>query len=337
MDLSAFPQLLVTGILTGSVYAIIAMGLTLIFGVVRVINFAHGEFLMVAMYGCYILVALVLLPILAPEGSGGISWLFIEESGRGVTAGLLPYLLAPLLVVALFFLGAATQRFIIQPLLNADPHIQIFATVGISTALINLALLLFSADLQSIQPGALREYLRFDQQNLSFLSWFAAEEGGRVRLRLNTQMLWPLVASILLLGALHLFLTRTMTGRAMRATAQNRNAAQLMGIDVRWIYILAFGLGSACVGLAGSLMLPVYPVTPQFGALYVLTAFVIVVLGGMGSVIGAFVGAMIIGLVESFVGFYAQPDLAKVASFSLFLIILILRPTGLFGLGRGSE
>lgn len=130
---------------------------------------------------------------------------------------------------------------------------------------------------------------------------------------------------------------QTWLGRAIRATAQNRMAARLMGVQVHRMYIIAFGLGAACVGLASALVSPLYPVTPTIGTYFVLTAFVIVVLGGMRSMYGAFLGAMIIGLVDSLSGYYLAPDLKEVVYFALFIVILIFKPTGLFGLGRGTE
>jgi branched-chain amino acid transport system permease protein len=290
MDVLA--QLILNGIMIGSMYAIISVGLTLIFGIVRVVNFAHGEFLMIGMYAVYLL------------------WQHL---------GLHPYVSALPIVVLLFVIGALTQRLIIQKLLNADEYIQIFATVGMSIALINLALLLFGADLYAVNAPELREPVPFG--GFSLLT-------GHVAI---------FVCAILLVAGLHVFLNRTPLGRAIRATAQNRNAAQLMGVPVERIYIITFGLGAACVGLASALIVPLYPVTPTIGTYFVLTAFVVVVLGGMRSIYGAFFGAMIIGLVDSLSGYYIAPDLKEVVYFIIFILILIFKPTGLFGFGRGTE
>lgn len=288
-----FLQLVINGILLGGTFAIISIGLTLIFGIVRVINFAHGEFLMVGMYAVYLMTQYF---------------------------GLHPYVAAIPAIVLLFFAGALMQRFVIQPLLNADPHIQIFATVGVSTALFNLALLVFGADVFSI---------RLDDFTSARLRTGALSIGAG-------QIITFLISIALIIG-LNLFLKYTFLGRAIRATAQNRYAAQLMGVNVEWIYIIAFGLGCACLGLASGLLLPQYPVFPTVGSFFVLTAFVIVVLGGLGSLAGAFIGSMIIGLVDSLSGYYIAPDLKEVVYFLIFLGILVLRPTGLLGLGRGSE
>ncbi len=285
-------QLVVNGLLLGGMYAIISVGLTLIFGVIRVANFAHGELLMIGMYAVYLLNKFL---------------------------GLHPYAAAAPVVVFLFIIGAAIQRFLIQPLLSAEPEIQIFATVALSTALMNLALLVFGADMVSVRPTGLRH--GFDI--------------GPVEV-IYANIVIFLMAVILVVG-LSLFLTRTYMGRAIRATSQNRFAAPLMGINVKKVYVLTFGIGAGCVGLAAALVAPTYPVFPTIGTYFVLTAFVTVVLGGMGSLYGALAGSMIIGLVDSLSGYYIAPDLKEVVYFLIFIVILIVRPTGLFGLGRGAE
>jgi len=220
-------------------------------------------------------------------------------------------------VPLLFMFGAATQRFLIQPLLDArDEHVQIFATVGLSTALINLALFIVGADIVQTPPEGLRTPV----------------EIGPVRV-LSGQIGIFLTAIALVIG-LHLYLQRTQMGRAIRAVAQNRAAAQLMGIDVNKIYLLTFGIGAACVGVAACMVAPLYPTQPTSGVYFVLMAFVTVVLGGLGSVGGAFAGAIVIGLIDSLSAFYIGAELREVAVFGVFLAILILRPSGLFGGAR---
>ena len=290
--MSIFIQLLVNGLLLGGAYAIISIGLTLIFGVVRVVNFAHGEFLMVGMYAV---------------------WLLAQY------AGLHPYASAALVAGLLFVLGACMQRFIIQPLLSADAHIQIFATVGVSTALLNLSLMVFGADIRKVEAISGTEPLSVGA--LTFVSG---------------QAITFLVAVVVAAG-MHLFLKHTYTGRAFRALAQNRSAASLMGVNVGRTYVLAFGIGAGLVGLAAGLLAVQYPAFPTVGQYFVLTAFVIVVLGGMGSLPGAVIGSIFIGLIDSLAGYYVGPALKEVVYFLVFLTILFLRPTGLFGLGRGSE
>ena len=228
--------------------------------------------------------------------------------------GVHPYTAVVAVTPLLFVLGMMTQKFLIEPLMSARNHdIQIFATVGLSTALINLALLLFGADIATTPSYGLR----------------AAVEIGPVRMLVGQIVMFG-VAAALVLG-LHLFLQRTQAGRGIRAVAQNRAAAQLMGINVSRVYMVTFGLGAACVGLAACLVAPLYPTSPGIGTYFVLTAFVVVVLGGLGSIGGAFLGAMIIGLIDSLAGFYIGSDMREVAVFGVFLLILILRPQGLFG------
>lgn len=290
--MSIFIQLLVNGLLLGGAYAIISIGLTLIFGVVRVVNFAHGEFLMVGMYAV---------------------WLLAQY------AGLHPYASAVLVAGLLFVLGALMQRVVIQPLLSADAHIQIFATVGVSTALLNLALMVFGADLRKADVVAGTEPLSMGP--LTFVS-------GQVI---------TFVIAVVVAAGMHLFLKHTYTGRAFRALAQNRVSAALMGVNVNKAYVLAFGIGAGLVGLAAGLLAVQYPAFPTVGQYFVLTAFVIVVLGGMGSLPGAVIGSLFIGLIDSLAGYYVGPALKEVIYFLVFLAILVVRPTGLFGLGRGSE
>ncbi|WP_417788793.1 branched-chain amino acid ABC transporter permease [Terasakiella pusilla] len=290
-----FLQLLINGLMLGGTFAIISIGLTLIFGIVRVVNFAHGEFLMIAMYGVYLM---------------------------NLQFGLHPYVAMLPMFFLMFALGAVMQRYIIQPLLSASDEIQIFATVGVSTALMNAGLMVFGADVYSVDLSS------------AVVGTGMTSIGS---LTINNGQLMTFVVSILLIGALDWFLKYTFLGRAIRATAQHRDAALLMGVDVKKIYIIAFGLGAGCLGLAGGLMAPQYPVFPTVGTFFVLTAFIIVVLGGLGSLHGAFLGALIIGVVDSLAGYYIAPDLKEVVYFSIFIAILIFRPTGLFGAGRGSE
>lgn len=228
--------------------------------------------------------------------------------------GVHPYVTVVALAPALFVLGALAQRFVIQPLLAArDEHVQIFATVGLSTALINLALMIFGADIANTPSSGLRT------------PW----EIGPVRV-LEGQV-WILVTAILVVVGLQLFLGATNTGRAIRAVAQNRTAAQLMGINANRMYVLTFGIGAACVGVAAALVAPLYPASPTIGTYFVLTAFVVVVLGGLGSIPGAMLGAMIIGVLDALSGFYIGSDLREAVVFGTFLLILILKPSGLLG------
>lgn len=282
-------QLVTNGLMLGGLFAIVSIGLTLIFGIIRVINFAHGEFLMVGMYLVFLITTRL---------------------------DIHPYATVFAVVPLLFVIGGLTQKFIIHPLRDSDEHIQIFATVGLSIALINLALLVFGAGIVTTPASGLRTAVRL----------------GPVDVLVGELLIFVLAA--LLVAGLHVLLSRTRTGRAIRATAQNRAAAQLMGINVSRIYMLTFGIGAACVGVAAVLVAPLYPASPTIGTYFVLTAFVVVVLGGLGSIAGAFVAAMLIGLVDAFAGYYLGTGLKEVAVFGIFLLILILRPSGLFGTAR---
>ena len=281
-------QLIINGLLLGGIYALISIGLTLIFGVLEIINFAHGEFLMLSMYASY--------------------WLF-------QLLGVDPYL-SLLMVIPIFFLiGLAVQRIIIQPIINAPPLNQIFATVGLSLVLQNVALFFWKADYRTVRTAYSALCLKTSGLMISFP-------------RLVAFLLALAIISVLLI-----FLKRTYTGKAIRALAQERRAAMLMGINIYRTYQIAFGIGIACVGAAGAMLIPIYYAFPTVGALFVLIAFVVVVLGGYNSLVGALIGGLIIGIVEAFSGFYLSPHLKEAIYFVIFILILLLRPTGLFGRG----
>lgn len=285
--MTTFIQVLTNGLMLGGLFAIVAIGLTLIFGIIKVVNFAHGEFLMAGMFG---------------------TWLITSK------LGLHPYAAVVMIVPIMFILGALTQRLLIQPLMAAeDDHVQIFATVGLSTAMINLALLIYGADIANTPNYGLRSPI----------------EIGSIRV-LSGQV-WIFVAAVALVIGLQLFLKNSQTGRAIRAVAQHRTAAELMGVNVPFIYVLSFGIGAACVGLAAVMIAPLYPTSSNTGTYFVLTAFVVVVLGGLGSIPGAFFGALVIGLVDALAGYYIGSGLREAVVFGLFLVILILKPSGLFG------
>ena len=284
-------QLIVNGLLLGGIYALISIGLTLIFGVVRVINFAHGEFLMLSMYITY------------------FSYTFL---------GMNPYLSLVVGVPLMFLAGMAIDQLIIRPLRDAPAYMQVFATVGLSIVLLNLALFLFTGDYQSIHMAFAEKTFRLGSLSLSYAK------------------LVIFFSSILVSIGLFLLLQYTNIGKQIRAIAQDRMAAKLMGINLNRIYMLTFGIGTALVAIAGGLILPVYYVFPSVGVYFVLTAFVVVVLGGMGNMVGALLGGFIIGITDSLSGYYIDPSLKEVVSFIIFLIVLLIRPSGLMGI-VGSE
>ena len=279
-------QLIINGLLLGGMYALISIGLTLIFGVLEIINFAHGEFLMLSMFASF--------------------WLF-------QLYGIDPYL-SLLIILPLFFLiGLAIQRAIIQPILNAPPLNQIFMTVGLSMVLQNLALFVWRADYRTVKTAYSALTLKTSGLMISF------------------PRLVAFILAMGVIGALLIFLKKTYTGKAIRALAQERRAAMLVGINVYRTYQIAFGIGIACVGAAGAILMPVYFVFPSVGALFVLIAFVVVILGGYNSLTGALIGGLIIGVVEAFSGFFISPHLREAISFVIFILILLFRPRGLFG------
>lgn len=281
-------QLIINGLLLGGIYALISIGLTLIFGVLEIINFAHGEFLMLSMYASY--------------------WLF-------QLLGVDPYL-SLLVVIPMFFLiGLVVQRIIIQPIIHAPPLNQIFVTVGLSLILQNVALFFWKADYRTVRTAYSTLCLKTSGLMISFP-------------RLVAFLLALAIISVLLI-----FLKRTYTGKAIRALAQERRAAMLMGINIYGTYRIAFGIGIACVGAAGAMLMPIYYAFPTVGALFVLIAFVVVVLGGYNSLVGALIGGLIIGIVEAFSGFFLSPHLKEAVYFVIFILILVFRPTGLFGRG----
>lgn len=287
----AVPQLLVSTILLGGIYALIAVGLTLIFGVMRVVNFAHGEFLMLAMYLAYWAFALLHLD---------------------------PYATLVLSLPLLFAGGWLSYRLVMRPVIDASHNVQVFTTVGLSIALQNLALVLWTADSQFVRTSYYAVVVRL---------------GPAV---LNLAQAAAFAVAVLATAALFAFLRWSYTGKVMRATAQDRQVASLMGIDTDRVFALTWAVGVACVGVAGVLLAPIYPVYPTVGLQFVLIAYVTVVLGGLGEMGGAVVASLIVAAVEV-VGSYVVGTAWKEALYLLlFIAILLLRPAGLFG-QRGAE
>ena len=274
------------GVFLGSVYALVALGLTLIFGVLHIINFAHGSLLMIAMFAVYFV------------------WRVL---------GIDPYLAMLIVVPAGFLFGYGLQRFVIGPSSHGRDEIILLVTLGISIVLENGALFAFSADERLVQ-------VPYDLDGFDLGVTFVvypelAALGGSLAIAL---LLW-------------LFMTFTDTGKAIRAVAKERHGARLVGINVEHIFAVTFGIGTACVAAAASLLAPTYSVDPQFGYLFVLIAFTVVVLGGMGSVIGALVGGFIIGITEQLGRLFLGESLGLITISAIFILILLFRPTGLFG------
>jgi len=282
-------QSLISGILIGGVYALIGIGLTIIFGVMRVINFAHGDLLMLGMYATYYLFAV---------------------------AHVDPFLSIVITTPLMFLFGALLQKTVINRVLNALPQNQILLTIGLGLIMSNTVMLAFTSDYKILSTT---------------YSSSSMHLGG---ISISTPLLISFGITAAITVALYWFLLKTDTGQAIRATAQDREAARLMGINVKRMSIIAFGLGSALAATAGALISPTYYIFPQVGSVFTLKAFVITVLGGMGSVVGATLGGVLIGVAESVGGVYFGSGWKEVVVFVLFLLVLLFKPSGLLGKSR---
>lgn len=274
------------GLLLGGVYALIALGLTLIYGVLHIINFAHGSLLMLALYGVFFLVA---------------------------ATGINPYLALPILTVGFFALGYLLQRSVIAKASHGRDENVLLVTLGVSIIIENLALFFWKADTRSLDFP-----LSFETVDLGFTfvpMTSVIAFGGAVLVAVG---LWLLIGF-------------TDLGKAIRAVAKERQGAKLVGIDVDHMFAMSFGIGTAVLGAAACLMLPMFYVSPSVGHVFVLIAFTVVVLGGMGSFPGALVGGLIIGLTESLGSLYLGESLGQLGVFLIFIAVLLFRPTGLFG------
>jgi branched-chain amino acid transport system permease protein len=224
-----------------------------------------------------------------------------------------PYLSILLVIPLLFLIGAFTQRFFINPIINAPEHNQLLLTLGLSLFLENLALFLWSPDYRVLKTGYAEINFYFGDISISLVRLLA------------------FAISMICTAALFLLLTRTDLGKAIRAASEEAEGAMIVGINVRRIYIASFAIGAACAGVAGAAVVPFFPVYPTVGNLFVITAFVVVVLGGMGSFIGAFAGGLIIGVAESVGAMFLPSSMKTLISFIIFVLILLFKPSGLFG------
>jgi branched-chain amino acid transport system permease protein len=274
------------GLMTGAVYALIALGLTLIYGVLHIINFAHGALLTAAMFAAFFAHKLL---------------------------GLDPYVAALALTPLFFLLGYGLQRFVIGPAAHGEDRNILLVTLGLAVVIENALLYAFRADTRTI--------------NLPYA--FDVVEVGTAFLAVPRVIAFIVVVAVAL--ALWLIMRWTDTGKAIRAVAKEKRGAELVGIDVAHIYAVTFGLGTACLAIAACLLIPTYYVNPQAGNAFVLIAFTIVVLGGMGSVTGALIGGLFVGVVESLSSLYLGESLGQIGIFAMFILVLLFRPNGLFG------
>jgi branched-chain amino acid transport system permease protein len=279
-------QAIVSGLLLGGVYSLICVGLTLTFGVMRIINFAHGEFLMVAMYATYFF---------------------------AVGFKLEPYAAIVVVLPGLFLFGVMVFYFLIRPIQSRDPLNQMLLLVGLSLVLQNGALALFSPDTRALQSSLL----------------YSKIELGDVIV--GTPMLIAFAVSIIVTLALYWQLRFTEFGRMIRAAASDRGAAELMGINVNRVNMLSFGMGVGCLGIAAPLMMPVYYVVPDIGTFFILIAFVVVVLGGLGNFVGAMLASFLVAIAQSIGALFMPGSTAPVLPFLLFVLVLLFKPEGLFG------
>jgi branched-chain amino acid transport system permease protein len=286
MDLTLIAQSLLNGLLGGGVYSLTAVGLTLIFGVMRIVNFAHGDMMVWGMY---------------------LAWLAATQVGVDPALGFV------LSAAALFVLGVFVQRGLVDRVLDAPHEMQILLMLGVALVLENSALIAFGPE-----PRRVRSSLAL------VTLWL-----GPVFVDVARLVAFGL--ALLLSLALYLFLRHTDLGRQMRAAADNAYGALVVGTDVRRVYAAAFGIGAACVGAAGALVSPILPFQPSGGLAASVTSFNIVIIGGMGSLAGAFVGGLLVSVAESLGAVFLAPSMKELASFSLLIVILLFRPAGLFG------
>jgi branched-chain amino acid transport system permease protein len=281
-----FAQTLVSGLLIGFLYALIAVGLTMIFGVMDIVNFAHGDYLMLAMYLAY--------------------WSF-------ALLGIDPLYSLPAVTLALFVLGCATYYLLIKRIINAPMLSQIFVTFGLLIFLRGLAQFLWKADYRAIPHCLLSGSLHVSGVYIGLPQLVAA------------------AGAVVCNGLIFLFLKRTRAGTALEAVAEDKEAARLMGINSDRMFALAWGVGIASVGVAGALLASFYYVFPEVGGNFGLIAFVVVALGGFGSVVGAFIAGVVVGLVEVMSGYLLAPSIKFIVVLALYLAVVVARPQGLLG------
>jgi branched-chain amino acid transport system permease protein len=280
-----FPAI-INGVLTGALYALIALGLTLVYGVLHIINFAHGTLLTAALFSAF----------------------FMQKA-----LGVDPYLAVFVLTPAFFAFGYGLQRFVIGPASHGNDGNILLVTLGLAVIIENALLFAFRGDTRTIDVA---------------YGFAVIPVAGMF---LSVPRLVGFAGAVVVALLLWLLLTLTDTGKAIRAVAKEKLGAQLCGVDVPHIYAVTFGLGTACVAIAACLLIPTYYVNPGVGNAFVLIAFTTVVLGGMGSIPGAVLGGLFVGVVESLCGLYLGESLGQIGIFLMFILVLLFRPSGLLG------
>ncbi|MGA2126965.1 MAG: branched-chain amino acid ABC transporter permease [Xanthobacteraceae bacterium] len=281
-----YVNIVAAGLLTGCVYGLMALGLSVIFGVIRIVNFAHGEMMVVAMYGA----------------------LFLNQR-----LGLDPFVVMPVVAAGLFLAGYALQRGLINRYIGRPEHQQFLLLLAVSIILTSSTLMAFGPDARSVQ---------LDYAYDSF------EIGG---LLVDKARVLAALGAATGAAALWVFFRFTRIGKSIRACADNQVGAQVVGLDVKRLYAVTFGIGAACVGVAGTLLLLLVDVQPYIAADYTLLAFTIVIVGGLGSMPGALLGGILVGVSEALSGFIIMPSLKSLFSFALLIVVLLVRPQGLMG------
>jgi branched-chain amino acid transport system permease protein len=276
----------VNGILTGLVYGLMALGLSVIFGVVRVVNFAHGEMMTIAMYAAIVLFN---------------------------AFGLDPLVMVVPLAAVLFALGYALQAGIINPFINRPEHSQFILLVAIAIIIVNALLIAFGPDARNVQTS------------------YAFDSFAVGALIVDATKVYAAGATILIAAALGAFFRFAPLGKTIRACADNYTGALVIGLNVKRLYALTFGIGAACVGAAGAMLVLLVDVTPALGPAYTLLAFIIVITGGLGSMPGALLGGVLIGLTEALAGLFFTPSAKSMFSFGLLVLVLLFRPQGILG------
>src|ERR1700676_5567789 len=279
-------NVVVQGVLTGLVYGLMALGLSVIFGIVRVVNFAHGEFAVIAMYAAFLL---------------------FRDFGLDPLAATLP------VAAAFFGIGYLLQSVLINPFVGRPEHEQFILLVGLGMVIVNGLLMVFGPD---ARPA-----------NLSY--GLDSYEIGP--LLIDKARLLAAAAAVVVAAILFGFFRLTAIGTAIRACADNLTGAAVVGLDVKRLYALSFGIGLACVGAAGALMVTIADARPALAQAFTLQAFIIVIVGGLGSMGGALVGGVLIGVSEALAGFFFEPSMKSMFSFALLILVLMLRPQGLMG------
>ena len=279
-------QVLINGILLGGLYGIMALGMSLIWGVMNIVNIAHGALIMLGAYLTY--------------------WTFTWW-------GWDPFLSLPLTIVVLFVYGYVLQRWVLNLIVRAQLFLTLLITFGVEVVMVNLARIFWSSDLRQVTPS------------------YAGGNFALGELTVPYVRLWVFVTTVLLSVIFLFLLERTRLGRAIRATSEELRAARLTGIPVAHIYAVTFGLGAALAGAAGGLWGMLFPITPVMGGSLTLKSFVVAVLGGLGTMMGAIVGGLVLGLTESFTATYLGPTYPNAISFGLLVLILIVRPSGILG------